>query len=102
MLVGAPPGLRSFLAGRRTRQNQARSAIESTAAAAAAAVRGANAGKNPYAEWWSLRFEKQPAGAGGHTPAWSYLSSVEYAPVLLQVRVEGVHACKPCARACLY
>ncbi|KAG2448846.1 hypothetical protein HYH02_006197 [Chlamydomonas schloesseri] len=68
----------------RTRQNQARSAIESTAAAAAAAVRGANAGKNPYAEWWSLRFEKQQAGAGGHTPAWSYLSSVEYAPVLLQ------------------
>ncbi len=65
---------------------QSRSAIEATAAAAAAAVRGAHAGENPYSQWWSLRFEPQPAAdATGCKPGWSYRSSVDYAPVLLQV-----------------
>ncbi|GIL71888.1 hypothetical protein Vretifemale_2308, partial [Volvox reticuliferus] len=58
--------------------------MESAAAAAAAAARGGGAVENPYAQWWSLRFETSTPEPGAHVPDWSYLSSTEYAPVLLQ------------------
>ncbi|GIL45775.1 hypothetical protein Vafri_2921, partial [Volvox africanus] len=58
--------------------------MESAAAAAAAAARGGGAVENPYAQWWSLRFETSTPEPGEHVPDWSYLSSTEYAPVLLQ------------------
>ncbi|GFR42409.1 hypothetical protein Agub_g3309, partial [Astrephomene gubernaculifera] len=75
-------------------------AMDNAAAAAAAAARGAGAVVNPYAQWWTLRFEPEAAwgtgaggggggggrggGGGGKPGGWSFLSSVDYAPVLLQ------------------